>query len=117
VIRATLYVQATLRRYGQERIDKEASRRQLANLQFQSAQQQAWQNNVTRSFRQTMAAQQRQGILSDLHAYFNPTPPVQPEPEPIVVAADDGLGSPDIADEDFNPAYWLHKKPKPIFRR
>jgi hypothetical protein len=96
----------------QERIDKEVHRRELNDLRFQSAQQRAWQNNVQSSFRQTLAYQQRQSTIAEIDSIINPPAP-PPEPEPTVVA-DNGLGSPNIGDEGFNPRYWLQK---PIFRR
>jgi hypothetical protein len=102
---------AKARRERQERIDREVHRRELNDLRFQTAQQQAWQNNVTNSFRQTLANRQVEATIAEIDSIINPPAP-PPEPEPI--AADDGLGSPNIADEDFNPRYWLQKS---IFRR
>jgi len=44
-----------------------------------------------------------------MEAAINPPPP---EPEQVTAASDD-IGSPNIADDDFNAGYWLQK---PIFR-
>ena len=55
--------------------------------------------------------QNRQTLMNELEAMIVQTP----ETELVEVAQpDDDLGSPNIADENFNPGYWLQK---PIFRR
>jgi Asp-tRNA(Asn)/Glu-tRNA(Gln) amidotransferase A subunit family amidase len=96
-------------------ISRQVRDREIRDLRFQSEQQQAWQNNVTSSFRQTLANRQVQATFAEIDSIINPPAPAPaPEPEQTVVAADDGLGSPNIGDEDFNPRYWLRK---PIFRR
>jgi hypothetical protein len=68
----------------QERIDKEVHRRELNDLHFQSAQQRAWQDNVTSSFRPTLAYKQRQATLAEIDEIINPPAP-PPEPDVIIV--------------------------------
>ena len=62
------------------------------------------------SFLRALAEKHRQTLMGELEKMLAPPAP-PPEPEPEVTDVD--LGSPSIADENFNPGYWLQK---PIFR-
>jgi hypothetical protein len=98
----------------QEQISRQVRDREVADLRFQSAQQQAWQRNVENATRNAIAYQHQQTLMGELERMLSPpAPPPPPEPE-VVYVADDELGSPNIADENYNPRYWLDK---PIFRR
>jgi hypothetical protein len=100
-------------RLEQEKRNQERQREQtLVGLQIRATQQEVWANNVETAARAGLMQRQRQALMNELDAMIAPAP--TPEPEQTVAVADDGLGSPNIADEDFNPRYWLRK---PIFRR
>jgi hypothetical protein len=68
-------------------------------LRLQSAQYQAWQNNVQAATRNAIAYQQRQTLMNELEAAINPPPP--PEPEIIYVEAEQGTGR--LGYADFDP--------------
>jgi hypothetical protein len=94
----------------QEYVVRQEQRRRssdLAALRFEAQQSAAWRNTVQNA----IAYQQRQTLVNELEAAMTPPQPV-PEPEPEVIASDD-LGSPNIADDNFNAGYWLNK---PIFK-
>ena len=70
----------------EERISREVRDREIRDLRYQSARQQAWQDDVQRAVRKTIADRQRQAVLADLHNHFSPPPePPPPPPGPEVV--------------------------------
>jgi hypothetical protein len=95
----------------QEQIDRETQRRELADLRLQSVRQQSWQNSVEQSVWNNLAARNRHALIGELDAMINPPPP---EPEPVFDQPDDDIGSPNVADGNFNPLFHYHKV---IFRR
>jgi hypothetical protein len=101
----------TLERQAQ--IDKAANQSALADLQFRVRSHQVWQTGVQNAVRNQMAEQYRHTLMGELDALVSPTQPQPPDTDDVIIASDD-LGSPNIADENFNPGYWLQK---PIFRR
>jgi multidrug efflux pump subunit AcrA (membrane-fusion protein) len=63
------------RRELSERLARVVREREIRNLQFQSAQSQAWQRNLENSYCATVIQQQRQALLDDLERHINPSPP------------------------------------------
>jgi hypothetical protein len=94
----------------QERQRERQRESEILDLRLQAAQQRDWINNVEVATRVALAQRQRTTLLGELEKMLSPP---APEPEQVTIASDD-LGSPNIADDDFNAGYWLQK---PIFRR
>jgi len=92
----------------QERINREVSEREIADLRFQVRQNQVWQSGVQRAVRNTIADQQRQTLMGELEKMLSPPAP-PPEPEnltEIVYVSEDEQGSPHLGHRDFNPRLW-----------
>jgi hypothetical protein len=87
------------------RQDQQARNSDLAALRLEAQQSAMWRNTVQNA----LAYQARQTLINEMEAAINPPPP---EPEQVTAASDD-IGSPNIADDDFNAGCWLQK---PIFR-
>jgi hypothetical protein len=96
----------------QKRQREQDLERRLVGLQIRARQQEVWQSNVENAARTGIAQRYRNSLMGELDAMINPPQP-QREPESVVFVADDGLGSPNIADDNFNAGYWLNK---PIFK-
>jgi len=97
-------------------IERQTRELELRDLQSRVRSHQVWQTGVQNAVRNQLADQYRQTLMGELDALVNPPQPIAPlEPEAIEVGQpDDDLGSPNIADDDFNAGYWLNK---PIFKR
>jgi hypothetical protein len=95
----------------QERQRERDREQQLVGLSIRARQQEVWASNVENAARIGLAQRYRNTLMGELDAMIN-----LPQPEPIssdeIIASDD-LGSPNIADDNFNAGYWLQK---PIFK-
>jgi Skp family chaperone for outer membrane proteins len=87
-------------------IDRKTKEIELANLRREVTKQSWWQSSLDQAIRRQRSLEYRNSLMGELDQMIaQPTP----EPEPVDESEPD-LGSPNIADPNFNPGYWLQKK-------
>jgi hypothetical protein len=94
-------------------IERQAREIELRDLRMKVIQQSMWQQNVDQAAYNAAQQRYRNGLIGELDAMINP-PALPPEPDPVIDQPDDDIGSPNVADGNYNPLYHFHKV---IFRR